>query len=74
MDKTYIAQIASCIQARIAWHEKAIAIQTGEAPHENGFDYPTASNSPYDLTAISEWRGAVRELKNTLHMLQHALK
>lgn len=37
-------------------------MQSGATPRENGFDWPDGS--------INTWEGAVRELKNTLDMLE----
>jgi hypothetical protein len=40
---------------------ESIEIKEGRAPWRNGYNWPTGD--------ISEWRGAARELKNTLDMM-----
>ena len=66
--------IMPCINGRIAWYEKAIALSTREIPWENGFTFPTPTVGRGDASNVSEWRGAIRELKNTLDMLAHAIR
>jgi len=67
--------IINCLEFRLKWYEKSIDMMCGRIPMENGFDFPTSTNNPkQDATAICEWRGAAREIKNTLDMIEHELE
>lgn len=55
-------QFTDSLHTRLKWYQKAIAMQSGAEKKENGFDWPDGD--------ISTWEGAVRELKNTLDMLE----
>ena len=67
--------IANCLEQRLKWYQKSIDMMSGKIPYENGFDFPTSTNNPtQDPTSICEWRGAAREIENTLGMINHELK
>ena len=70
----YFSSVISCLKSRIAWYEKAIALSIGEIPWENHFDFPTSTLDRSNAASVWEWRGAVREMKNTLDMLEHAAR
>jgi len=53
--------IMNCLELRLKWYQKAIAMSNKDIPYENGFDFPSGN--------IDLWQGAARELKNTLDMM-----
>ena len=66
--------VISCLKARIVWYEKAISLTTGDIPWENCFDFPPSTLDRSNAVSVWEWRGAVREMKNTLNMLEYAAR
>jgi len=71
---SYLPSVISCLKSRIAWYEKAVALSTGEMPWENGFNFPSSTLERSNAASVWEWRGAIREMKNTLDMLEHAAR
>lgn len=70
-----ILQALASMESRALWYRKSIAMACGEIPHENGFNYPSSTNNnPHSADAIWEWRGAYRELVNSIDMLKAALR
>jgi len=64
-------QILNCMELRLNWYLKSIDMACGVIPWENGYNWPSSTNHvTSDPTAIIEWRGAVRELQNSLDMLR----
>lgn len=62
--------IITCLQLRLSHYQKAIAMATGSIEWNNHFDFPPCTSNDFrNPTAIYEWRGAARELQNTLDML-----
>lgn len=62
--------LKNCLACRLKSYEKAIAMVTKEIPWENGYNWPDyPGRGVLDPENIYYWRGAVRELKNTLDML-----
>ncbi len=55
-------QLMESLQARLKWYQKAIDMKNGADKKENGFDWPDGN--------VATWEGAIRELKNTLDMLE----
>lgn len=49
------------LYARKDWYQKALDMKKGKIPWENGYNWPDGD--------VQTWEGAVRELKNTLDML-----
>ena len=47
--------------ARKDWYQKSLDMKKGKIPWENGYNWPDGD--------VQTWEGAVRELKNTLDML-----
>lgn len=70
MDKVRYKQITDCLKVRVAWYERAIAMHKGEIEWDNHFDWPSCSTHPRDPMSLCEWRGALRELENTLDMMK----
>lgn len=54
--------LTDSLKARLEWYQTAVAMHTGAMKRENGFDWPDGS--------VNTWEGAIRELKNTLDMLE----
>ena len=55
-------QFQHTLKLRLAWYQKAMEMKSRKIPWENGFDWPDG--------AMPTWGGAVKELKNTLDMLE----
>ena len=51
----------SCLKARLRWYNDAIDLKTGKRKWVNGFNFPAGD--------VESWRGAAKELKNTLDMV-----
>lgn len=67
--------ILNCLKARSAWYGKAISILEGDLPRQNGFDFPpSASRDPYAPENLYFWRGAKKEIDNTIHMMEHEMR
>ena len=49
------------LYARKDWYQKSLDMKKGQIPWENGYNWPDGD--------VQTWEGAVRELKNTLDML-----
>ena len=49
------------LYARKDWYQKSLDMKKGKIPWENGYNWPDGD--------VQTWEGAVRELKNTLYML-----
>ena len=49
------------LHARKDWYQKALDMKKEKIPWENGYNWPDGD--------VQTWEGAVRELKNTLDML-----
>ena len=49
------------LYARKDWYHKSLDMKKGKIPWENGYNWPDGD--------VQTWEGAVRELKNTLDML-----
>ena len=49
------------LHARKDWYQKSLDMKKGKIPWENGYNWPDGD--------VQTWEGAVRELKNTLDML-----
>lgn len=49
------------LYARKDWYQKSLDMKKGRIPWENGYNWPDGD--------VQTWEGAVRELKNTLDML-----
>ena len=49
------------LYARKDWYQKSLDMKKGKIPWENGYNWPDSD--------VQTWEGAVRELKNTLDML-----
>ena len=49
------------LYARKDWYQKSLVMKKGKIPWENGYNWPDGD--------VQTWEGAVRELKNTLDML-----
>ena len=49
------------LYARKDWYQKSLDMKKGKIPWENGYNWPDGD--------VQTWEGAVRELKNTLGML-----
>ena len=49
------------LYARTDWYQKSLDMKKGKIPWENGYNWPDGD--------VQTWEGAVRELKNTLDML-----
>ena len=49
------------LYARKDWYQKSVDMKKGKIPWENGYNWPDGD--------VQTWEGAVRELKNTLDML-----
>ena len=49
------------LYARKDWYQKSLDMKKGKIPWENGYNWPDGD--------VQTWEGAVRELKNTLDML-----
>lgn len=49
------------LYARKDWYQKSLDMKKGKIPWENGYNWPDGDEQT--------WEGAVRELKNTLDML-----
>ena len=49
------------LYARKDWYQKSLDMKKGKIPWENGSNWPDGD--------VQTWEGAVRELKNTLDML-----
>lgn len=63
-------ETAHCLMLRLNWYLKAIDMNAGIIPRENGFSWPTYPGvGPYSPENLYYWRGAVAELKNMLAML-----
>ncbi|CAB1251879.1 protein of unknown function [Ruminococcaceae bacterium BL-6] len=58
-------KILNCLEQRLKWYKKAIALKEDEIPFENNFDWPYGN--------VENWRGVERELKNTIDMMKHYL-
>ena len=54
--------LTDSLKARLKWYQTAAAMHTGAMKRENGFDWTDGS--------VNAWEGAIRELKNTLDMLE----
>lgn len=67
----YSEHVLNTVRQRLLWYKAAIEIVRGVVPKPNDFDYPTSTNDPFSPETMWEWRGAIRELQNTIHMLQH---
>ena len=67
----YSEHVLNTVRQRLLWYKSALEIVKGIVPKPNDFDYPTSTNDPFSPEAMWEWRGAIRELQNTIHMLQH---
>lgn len=65
--KTAEETVTGCLESRLSWYKKAVAIAKREIPYENGFDWPPEETD----NPLSEWTGAIRELQNTIDMLKH---
>ncbi len=65
-----LCEICGCIESRIKWYEKAIAMASGKIMWDNHFDWPMDGSASQDASRIQKWRGAIYELKNTLNMLR----
>ena len=66
-----LEQIINCMESRLGWYKKSIAMACGDIPWENGYNWPSSTNHvATDPTSIMEWRGAVRELQNSIDMLR----
>lgn len=69
-----ITNVVGSMECRLKWYQKAIDMACGVIPWENGFNWPSSTNPiTTDPTAIQEWRGAARELCNSLAMLHDAI-
>lgn len=69
-----VLQAIESMESRALWYRKAIKIGCGEIPWENHFDFPSSiNNDPHSADAIWEWRGAYRELCNSIDMLRAAI-
>lgn len=66
MEKYTITEILTSLRNRLKWYEKACLIKEKTIPYENGFDFPDGN--------IDNWYGAVKELNNTISMLEHGIK
>ena len=51
----------SCLKARLRWYNDAIDLKIGKRKWVNGFNFPDGD--------VESWRGAAKELKNTLDMV-----
>jgi len=69
-NKTAEETVTGCLESRLAWYKKAVAIAKREIPYQNDFDWPTKETG----NPLSEWVGAIRELQNTIDMLRHYQK
>ena len=54
--------LTDSLKARLKWYQTALAMRTGAMKRENGFDWPDGN--------VNACEGAIRELKNTLDMLE----
>ena len=61
MTQENLNSIINCLELRLKWYQKAIAMSNKTIPYENGFNFPSGN--------IDTWQGATSELKNTLDML-----
>ena len=53
----------TCLRARLIWYQNAISLKEGTTPWINGYDFPEGN--------VDAWRGAAKELKKALDMLEH---
>ena len=58
-----INDFGTCLKARLKWYQNAISLKEGTTPWINGFDFPEGN--------VDTWRGAAKELKNSLDMLDN---
>ena len=54
-------EFSRSLYARKDWYQKSLDMKKGKLPWENGYNWPDGD--------VQTWEGAVRELKNTLDML-----
>lgn len=65
---SYLDQIVNTLKIRLKWYHDALAIAEGKIVKPIGFGFPSSTNNTFNPESIWEWRGAVRELQNTLDM------
>ena len=65
-------QVVNSLNQRIKWYREALSIAEGKTIRPIGFNFPTSTNDTFNPESIWEWRGAIRELQNTLDMFQIA--
>lgn len=67
--------ILNCMKRRSEWYGKAISILEGDLPRQNGFDFPPSANpDPYAPENLYFWRGAKKELDNTICIVEESIK
>lgn len=67
--------ILNSLKSRSAWYGKAISILEGDFPRQNGFDFPpSTSRDPYAPENLYFWRGAKKEIDNTIDMMEHEIR
>ena len=59
--KTTEQHLINCLENRLKWYKEAISIKESNMCI-NGYNYPAGT--------VEEWKGAVKELKNTLDMIR----
>lgn len=66
--------IVNCIEKRLAWYKTAIEWAEGKTMRPTGFTFPSSSHGDYASESLWEWRGAERELQNTLDMMKSTMR
>lgn len=67
----YSDLVVNTLKARADWYQEALWIASGIKPKPNGYDFPSSTNGEFATESMWEWRGAIREIQNTISMLQH---
>lgn len=68
---SYSDLVINTLKVRAEWYQESLYIAAGIKPRPNGYDFPTSTNGPFSTEAMWEWRGAIREIQNTIDMLRH---
>ena len=72
-------KLLPCLQSRLSWYEKALAMITGSCPWENCFCWPDVPGIPLPIGSsrklyldqyIMYLSGCIHELHNTVDMME----
>ena len=69
MGTTYMNLVVNTLKVRLKWYQDSIDIVAGIKPKPNGYDFPSSTNEPFAPETMWEWRGAIKELQNTINMM-----